>query len=286
MSQNPDDSLINALKDLVERSENSSKRFLQKRNLLDPDHVGFGKNYNSSLLYNEAGQKFDDDPPFVLYGCIPKTKLELDITSMEIQNWFVNNKTVTIENKKITMLHDKRMFDLDSITFNDDYNGRIRHYVEFLENGYVEQGYTFPLIYDYKNDLPPALDLGRITSMLWGFLSFCKKFYDFVKCDSDFDIFLAIRNSRYFTLAGFNGKLENGYAYSEPDKTGRFTKTYRKNILLSKEILSTKFTEENIKKIVRRFSDKIANCYNLEFSYSYDYDGTLNEKNFYTRQYY
>lgn len=282
MTQNPDKTLIDSLRKLIEQSDNS-RNFLQKRNLFDPNDDNFAKNHNSKLLHNYAGAQFEADPPFVLYCCLPDTNLALDINSTKFKEWFADNKVITVESHNINVIPNTKKFDLDSITFNNNYNEKIDHYVEFLENGYVEQGYSFPLIYDYKKNLPPALDLGRTTSMLWAFLLLCKKYYEFAQIKTNFEILLVIRNSIDLSLTGFNGKLGDGRVWVDPYvKGGEFSKTDRKHIIIKKKLKSISELSDNyIKEMVRNFSDKVANCYNLEFSRSYNHDGSLNEENFY-----
>lgn len=278
MSQNPDKSLIDELRNLIMPIDYYQK-FLQKRNFCNENDENFGINHNSKLLRNYAGEKFKDDVPFVIFYCMPKLDLEIDITSEKFKEWIDNNKITEIESHKITTIPYKQKFDLDSITFNNDYNGQIGRYVEFVENGYVENGFTFPLIYDYNNDLPPALNLGRTTVTFWAFLMLCKNYYNFIKFKDGFEMAIIIHNAKNLALAGFNGKLPNNMIWSDPykDRSGDdLPKTYRNNIILKKKLDSiSQLTDSNVKKIIRHFSDKLANGYGLEFSRSYNYDGSM-----------
>jgi len=155
------------------------EKFLISRKLIDSDHDDFGLNYNSQMLHNDAGSEHDTNPPFVLFSSCPIDLMnDVKVKSAEHIQWIKENSRIEIQGHEIDYLKiSKTHYDLDSLILNDDFNGCIRQFIEFNENGFIEQGFSFPMIYDGREEMPPGLSLGRITIAFWCFLYFLKKYY-------------------------------------------------------------------------------------------------------------
>jgi len=262
--------------------KNITKDFLKQRNLLDVDSEDYLVNNNSNSI--TAPRNDLENKPFVIFSSCPNPLLEnLQVKNQEFQEWVDKNSTINLEEHSVILISkSKKNFDLGSITYNNDYNSRIGRYIEFFENGFVESGFGFPLIYGWKDERT-FLNLCRTTGLFWAFLLFIKKFYDLHKYDGNLDIRICVHNSQSLTLTGFGGKLENGNIWLDPSGDWYDTSTpstHRQNLEIRKSISIEELISKNILKIAREFSNKLSNVYGLESSKCYDYDGSFNFKNF------
>lgn len=273
----------NEINEIINESKHAEE-FLKKRNLFDVDAENFAVNYNSKILKNFANSEITDTPFVTFSSCTHPFIANLKISDKEFLGWLENNSNCAINSHTVTIIPEsKKRFDLDSITFNDDYNGYIHRYTEFIENGYVEQGFTFPLIYDMRQEKLSILDLCRTTGLFWAFLVFIKKYYNWMKFDQSLDVRLIVHNSNSLTLSGFGGKNEHGNNWPEP--TGMWwdqplPATYRPNLEIKKTINAKELSNVEIPKIAKEFSDRLANAYNFDFSRCYNHDGTFSFDNF------
>lgn len=269
--------LIKELSELFNKNKNK-KQFLKERNLLDENANDFAVCHNSNTLRNTGGKTVEENPTFVTFSAclVPLTK-NLEIKNTKFFDWIEKNSNAQINDHSVNLIpKSKKIFDLDSITFNNDYNGRIFRYAEFIENGYVEHGFTFPLIYDI--DDRAVLDLCRTTGRFWAFLIFIKKYFDWQKFNQTLEIRLIVHNCKELTISGFGGKNENGQYFAEP--TGQwwdydYPSTHRQNIEILKSIKIAELTTKNITKNTKEFSDKLAHTFNLDSSRCYNHDGTF-----------
>ncbi len=185
------------------------EKFLEFRNLLDLESENFGLNHNSRRLHDDANSESKKDIPFVLFSACPTDLMEIAVKDSNHIQWIKEHSTITIQDYEINYLKtSKEHFDVDSLILNDDFNGRIRQYVEYYENGFIEQGFTFPMIYGGGRDEPIGLSLGRITMAFWCFLYFFKKYYSKIKFSGNIDLRIIIRNSDVLSLTGFKGKTD------------------------------------------------------------------------------
>ena len=199
--------------------------------------------------------------------------------------WIKENSMITIQDYEINYLKtSKEHFDVDSFILNDDYNDRIRQYVEFYENGFVEQGFTFPMIYGGRRDEPAGISLGRITIAFWCFMYFLKKYYSKIEFSGNIDLRIIIRNSDILSLTGFKGKTETeGIMWMgiyDNNHNHNITKTHHKNILIKKRVDLNILSDSMIEEIVKIFSNKIANAYDLDSAKCYNFDGTFSFENY------
>lgn len=267
-------------------TEKEFEKFLNLENLTDPNSEDFGLNHNSQNLHNDAGAQHEKNPPFVLFSSCPIDLINYEkIKTPEHIQWIKENSKIKIQDYEIDYLKpSQEHYDIDSLILNDDFNGRIRQFIEFNENGFIEQGFSFPMIYDGNNDDPSGLSLGRITIGFWCFLYFLKKYYSQMNFSKKIDIRIAIRNSDILTLTGFKGKTERDGiiwigAYDN-NSNRNFTNTYHKNILIKKEIDLELLSDSKIAEIVKLFSNKLANAYDLDSAKCFNHDGTFSFENY------
>lgn len=261
------------------------EQFLEFRNLFDPESENFGLNHNSKKLHNEIGLESEDKIPFVLFSSCPTDLMEFNVKDSNHIQWIKENSNVTIQKYKINYPKaSKEHFDIDSLILNDDFNGRIRQYIEFYENGFVEQGFTFPMIYGNRKNEPCGVSLGRITMAFWCFLYFLKKYYSKIDFTRNIDLRIIIRNSDILSLTGFKGKTErDGIIWMgiyDDNHSHNITETHHKNILIKKEVDLNSLSNSKIEEIVRLFSNKIANAYDLDSAKCYNFDGTFSFENY------
>lgn len=262
------------------------EKFLTSRNLIDPNSDNFGLTHNSRNLHNHAGSQHEENPPFVLFSSCPGDLMEdIKVKTSEHIQWVKENGRIKIQDYDIHYLKlSSEHYDIDSLILNDDYDGHIKQFIEFNENGFVEQGYSYPMIYSGPRDSPPGLNLGRITIAFWCFLYFLKKYYSQMNFSKKIDIRIAVRNSDILTLTGFKGKTErDGIIWMgayDSNRSHNFTNTHHKNILIKKEIDLELLSDSKIAEIVKLFSNKIANAYDLDFAKCFNHDGTFSFENY------
>lgn len=260
------------------------EKFLEFRHLLNPESEGFGLNHNSQNLHDETNSESKDKVPFVLFSSCPTDLMDVNVKNSTHIQWIKENSNITIKKQNIHYLKSsKEHFDIDSLILNDDFDGRVRQYIEFYENGFIEQGFAFPMIYGDRKDTPYGVSLGRITIAFWCFLCFSKKYYAKIGFSGNLDLRIIIRNSNILSLTGFKGKInENRIWTGIYDDRGshNITKTHHKNILIKKKVSLKELTETKIEETVKLFSNKIANAYDLDFARCYNFDGTFSFENF------
>lgn len=261
------------------------EQFLELRHLFNPESEDFGLNHNSQKLHDETNSESKDKVPFVLFSSCPTDLIEFNVKDSNHMQWIKENSNVTIQEYKINYPKaSKEHFDIDSVILNDDFNGRMRQYIEFYENGFVEHGFAFPMIYGNRKDDPYGLSLGRITIAFWCFLYFLKKYYAKIDFSGNIDLRIIIRNSDILSLTGFKGKTEiDGIVWMgiyDDSRSHNITETHHKNILIKKEVDLSSLSDSKIEEIIRLFSNKIANAYDLDSSKCYNFDGTFSFENY------
>lgn len=278
------DTFKKILDNLIEHNKKEDS-FLLKRNLIDPDKEDFGINHNSKTLLDCHHKGDTKIHSFVTFSAYPTESKKYEINDKKFHDWIKDNSTVNINEHVVQIIPDSKIhYDLDSITFNNDYNGIIRRYTEFVENGYLEQSFVFPLIWDsHKNDLI-VLDLCRTTGLFWAFLIFIKNYYKYQKYLKNLEIRLIVHKSKELTLSGFGGTVDNNHFWTEPTGDSyygeKLPSTHRDNIEIKKDVLIKDLTDIQIPIIAQNFSNKLSNGYDLEFAKCYNHDGTFNFKKF------
>lgn len=258
--------------------------FLRKRNL-DNEADNFCQSTNTDKLYSKTN--CGSDRPLVLFSAYPLNPLDdIQVNSSDYDKWLKKYQNIKLENQWIKFLVGSKTPGLDEITYDStsSYN-RFMNCIEIHSNGFLEQGFTTPLLFIPSNvnqiDEKIKLHLCWLTGAFWAFLIFCKEHYNYCKYDNDFRILLSIRDANRLTLRGFGGALENGNKWAEPGSSNRDAKlpvTDRSHIQIKETIDTTNLTCEAIKELVKKFADKIANAYGLNMAYCYNYDGTINNE--------
>jgi len=260
------------------------EKFLEFRNLFNSESENFGLNHNSQKLNDETSSESEDKSPFVLFSSCPTDLIEINVKDSNNIQWIKDNSNIKIKEYDIKYLKTpKEHFDIDSLILNDDFNGRVRQYIEFYENGFVEQGFAFPMIYGGRRDEPIGISLGRITMAFWCFLYFLKKYYSKTDFSGKIDLRIIIRNSDILSLTGFKGNTEGNRTWIgiyDDNHNNNITETYHKNILTKKEVDLNSLSDSKIEEIVKLFSNKIANAYDLDFARCYNFDGTFSFENY------
>ncbi|EGP93268.1 hypothetical protein [Nitrosarchaeum koreense] len=260
------------------------EQFLEFRHLFNPESEDFGLNHNSENLHDETNSESKAKVPFVLFSSCPTDLMEINVKDSSHIQWIKENSNITIQEYEINYLRvSKTHFDIDSLILNDDFNDRVRQYVEFYENGFIEQGFAFPMIYGNRKDDPYGVSLGRITIAFWCFLYFLKKYYTKLGFSGNIDLRIIVRNSDVLSLTGFKGKINENRIWGgiyDDSSNHNVTKTYHRNILIKKEVSLNGLTDYKIEEIVKLFSNKIANAYDLDFARCYNFDGTFSFENY------
>lgn len=262
-------------------SEQSSRSFLEKRNLLNESSENFAKNKNSEKL--QTSEYLEDKTPLVLFSTCPENLLDdVPVNSIEFEEWLGEFRAMKVDDVKIPFLRGSKKIGLGVSTYFYEHSSHYNRYLEFNSNGFVEQGFTNALIYPLGrkelSNTPLLLNLCWLTGTFWAFLLFCKEYYKYIKYDGKIEIFLSIKDANELMLMGFGGKSGEHSVWAEPWRGWDMEKpqTDKDNILLKQKLDLNSLTEEEIKKIVRNISDKIANAYGLDSAMCYNMDGTIN----------
>jgi hypothetical protein len=244
---------------------------------------GFGNNLSSTKLHNSV-EHFIEPKPVVLFSASPKFLLEgIKITSTEFKEWLFQHARLKIKDRNTIFLPSlEPEVRLGSVTYYNHINGEKTKYLELQDNGFIEQGFTNPQIYGINQSgfKSPIIHLCFTTGAFWTFVTFCKKYYDYLNYEGELDIRLIISNSDKLVPIGFGGTTKQG-KWAEPFDsfywTGSIPHTDYRHIMLKKEISSKNIlSEEFIEDLVHDFSNKIANAYGLEFSMCYNEDNSFN----------
>ncbi len=279
----------NKPKKITKTTPKDSDVFLINRGIGDPESPSFGSNKIIEKISTRVEQELEvDGKSHVLFSVCPHHLIErIDITSSALKDWIKDHVDVQLESLRTPCVPRKRKIGLDNIVYYDDPTGeeKFYKYLEINRNGFIEQGFTVPLIWSWKyTDKNLAwLQLCFLTGAFWAFLKFCKNLFDHLQFEEKFDVFLSITNSQNLVLRGFGGTTRRG-VWAEPESIygeGKFPTTEIKNIGLTiPSITKDSLTDDYIKKQARMMSDRISNAYGIETSRCYNLDGSFNFKLF------
>ncbi|MCH8915790.1 MAG: toll/interleukin-1 receptor domain-containing protein [Thaumarchaeota archaeon] len=280
-------------KTTIKTTNETFQTFLQKRYLLDQNSSHFGINPNSKKLRNRLPHLAEVEQPFVLFSASPTNLLDdLPVNSRNFEEWLEKFRSIELENSRLVFYKGTKKIGLDTVSYFYDHPSEYSRYLEFNSNGFVEQGFTDPLIYPFHgSELSDAilLHLCWMSGAFWAFLLFYRKYCEYMAYDGEFDISLSIRNANSLMLMGFGGSTDNNAKWSEPWTSYwdvSKPKTEKTNIQIKKHLNLNSLTDKKIKELTREFSDKIANAYGLEFALCYNNDGTINQEliNYYNKK--
>lgn len=258
--------------------ETTSTNFPKMRNL-DPTSSNFLQNQNSDRLENIMAKSARSSNPLVLFFSCPVRLLnDVNITSSEYRSWLKNFQKISVEGIDIPFYGHNEKIGFEKMTYYNGDANKFSNYLEICSNGFIEQGFTQPLLYQYSGE-HPVLHSCWLAGAFCAFLTFCGKHYAKFEYEDEIDICLSIRDAQELALVGFGGKNENGNTWADPyghDWGDSVPSTDEPNLQMPLRLQVSDLSEERIKAITRVFSDKIANAYGLDFALCYNYDTTLN----------
>ena len=266
-----------------------STNFLKKRKLYDAESTNFAENEHVGLLKTQVEDELaPNGKSIVFFSACPKILKDMvDVNSKVFTDWLEQHQTIKIQDHSSKFLKGDKTISLDQLTYYYDHSGQgdIYSYIDFMKNGFFEQGITRWIIHSDATQKGKfvLLNLCFLTGAYWAFLIFCKKYYEKIRYEEEFDVFLSIRNSKDLTLMGFGGKIkkDNGESkWAEPYDhwwDSKLPQTKLLNISLRLESITTKdLSDDFIEKQVRKISERISNAYGLSSSMCYNFDGTFN----------
>lgn len=268
----------------IESTSETSEKFFQKRNLFDKQSSDFGKNVNSEKLKNNITCLDKSTKPILLFSSCPVNLLDdVPVTSKEFENWLEQFRTISLKNQKLVFLKGFKKIGLDQISYFYDNPNEYSRYLEFISNGFIEQGFTNPIIRQGRTgelEKTVFLHLCWLTGAFWAFLLFCKQHYDHIHYDGDIEIIMSVRDAKDLLLMGFGGTIDDRRRWAEPWESSWYgyekSRTDETNLKISKKTNLKMLDDGKIEKITREFSDKIANAYGLESALCYNADGSIN----------
>jgi len=269
---------------IIPENGESSDEFLKMRNM-NTDLYQLGTHRLSGYLSTRVKEKTKNGKSFVLFSACPKILNEkIDVHAADFLEWLEQQKTIKIDDvHQSTFLTGKKKINLDTVVYLDSPkgDGDYYKYFEFHENGFFEQGMTDPLVSSFAEggEKYVMLHLCFTTGAFWVFLKFCRKYFEKINFQQEFDVMLTIHNTIDLMLMGFGGTIK-GRKWAEPYSihwNNELPKTEEYSIQLKiNSINKDNLTDDFIAKKVKEFSDKISYAYGLEFSKCYNEDGTFN----------
>lgn len=252
------------------------KKILTKRNLLvDDDNTNFCLNPQTSSLQGGLNDELiPNGIPFVIFSAYPYNSASIEVnTKIEEFKKYSHIKTQKHNVRFLDGIYKPQMNAL--VYYDEKYSNsshkNIRYkYLEFQENGFIEQGFSSDLIYLAGYSKPvPALHNCRLIGTFWAFLEFTKLYYEKNKIEK-YDVMLSIRNSKDLTLLGYDEKFA-GEVWTNDEHSPT---TIQQNIrILIESLIPNELSNEHIAKKVRKIADQIANAYGLRYPTCYDSDG-------------
>ena len=257
--------------------------FLQNRKLLQTDDPDFGTGGSAKKLKAitiDSGRRVNSA---ILFSAYPTTLLDnISAASPECEQWLKKFFNINVDGCNITFIHGDRVPGLRKITYYHETNKSFSEYLEIHDNGFVEQGFTHPLIfYNTPNRIGPRIMLHSCwtAGAFNAFVMFCKNYYEYRGYRGEITILVSIRAAYKLMLMGFGGKDKNGHAWAEPNDfswTKQIPNTDERNISISEKIAIKDMHDEGIRNFTHKFANHIANTYGLNTAMCYNHDGTIN----------
>lgn len=211
------------LKNEQNKNKESSESFLSTRNLLNLQDEYFALNSNSRKLHQRIVGPISAFRPLVLFSACPCHIYDdlVKAASPKLSEWINSINSIILDDKTTQFrIGSKEKITMDSISYHYFVSDPKEHtkYVEFNQNGFLEEGITYPLIREDNVEGKEYifLHLCWVTGIFWQFLEVCRKYYEFLKFDEPIDVFLPIRKSDAMTLFGFGGKVSENTTWVEP----------------------------------------------------------------------
>lgn len=253
--------------------DESVKEFLLKRNLLDSEANNFCKNSQTELLEGTIQKSLlPNGTPFVLFSSYPCKFTDIKVHGDEIDEFLKKFHHINIQDHPIRFLEGEKEIEMDSIVYRHRSRDRaVRKYLEFQKNGFVEQGFSYELIYKAGNPVyQPILNNCWLTGAFWAFVKFCKLYYEGIKNVEEFDIIFSVRNCRDLKLLAYRENKKKG---DFPSHNFVVPETERSNIrLLISSLEPDQMTDKIIASKAHEISNSVAHAYGLQNSTCYDHD--------------
>ena len=261
---------------------NGHTSFLRERHLDSMDSSfsmgGSAKNLQGKEL------KYDTrSPPAVLFSACPTKLLDnLPIISQEYSQWAKQFASIPMDGCNVRFLRGNRIPGLRKVRYYHESKEFYTRYLEILANGFVEQGFTYPLVRTYNDrriGTNTMLNLCWITGALNAFLVFSRAHYTYHGYVGEIELILSIRHASKLVLMGFGGTTDTGTKWAEPSSINwgeSLPTTDEMHIRIPQKILMQNLSDVTLSSIVRRFSNDIASAYEMDPDMCYNHNGTIN----------
>lgn len=267
--------------------------FLTKRNLTNPDREEFTINPTSDKLH-DATQKTPNYPNtykrLVQFSACPMNLFEdIEVVSQATRDWIKANIIVTLDEFRYNIMPptEKEKIGMNSLVYRWFTSGdNLRRYLEFQNNGYLEQGEIDPLIRnvhfrDDNNDPVIGLHLNWVIGAYWGFLLFARNYYKWRQIRDEIKVSLNIHNTDDLMLFGLGARIGSN-EWTDPTRPyydGAKLVTDEMNVQVANTI-NANTSDDEIAKLVFKASERLCNAYGLPQSRCYNDDGTFNSSLF------
>ena len=265
------------------------EQFLREKNLFDDNDLNFGFIENTMHLYNSFFENDIKSKPFIIFSFIPRYLEDnrVDVVSKDLENWIIDNSKGYDPAPHVEIINQwNKIVTLYGITYpnivhnfkDDSGNDYYWNYCELLNNGYMENGYSYSLFYVAENE-KVILNLTHTVAYFWMILNFAVSYYKKIKYFEDIIFQLSAVNVKGIALGGFGIPEENKqwpapYSWDfEKPPVCRHEKFKFHESFSIKEI-----DDIYIKNIVHSFSKKISRAFGETKDKCFDENGNIHKQ--------
>ena len=262
----------------------SSNKFGEHADLSDMEVIQLRTGYDISspraLFMNyldSSVQVHNDLNPRVYFIMQPKKNLEsISDNCKTIFDKLINHKMIKIQNNSILLNKmNERTPNMDFIKHYSKFQYKT-DYIQHYNNGALLYAFTYPILQIIDGEL--YFMLNNTTMMLLSFISSCREYFKETRYEGSITFEIAIKSSKHMILSHLknDGKIVSAAIRSWMRDSSH--NCDRDNIYLKRDFNNAKFSDDEILKIVKYFTDRILGAYKYDTESSmFDQKGMLSE---------
>ncbi|MBS4059654.1 MAG: ATP-binding protein [Bacteroidetes bacterium] len=241
--------------------------FLTSRNLLDIDSEQFADNFNSKQLFSDIHTKTDYKKPVVLFTLVPSELFneKIEISTNSIHSWFEKNSLghLPFPDKRLFFVHDDYEHKIDGIVIiNNRIDSYPTSYLEMLENGFVEAGFSssFTRLCKDRNEVPHnqvEIHLTPIVGYSMMFLGFLRLVYQHFGISEECLFQISFKNVLNYYPYGVHNQYDLRHIHMRNSINNR----QHQNFKISRKVSPAKLTEKDIHNIGKYVSQRICRVF-------------------------
>jgi len=270
------------------RITNKLEQFLKTRNMFDENDYDFGQTDNSEHLFSRANSESSTLPPILKYSFMPRYLEDnrVDVASKEMAEWIEENSKGFNPAPHVEVIKKwNKIITLYGVTYPDilprkdgqevDY---YYHYVELLNNGYIESGHSYYIFYNHREKKRPIIHLTYTVGLFWIMLEFALSYFKRINYFEEVIFQLSSANIKGIALGGF-GKLSDREKWYEP-YSWDFEKPpvcRHERFKFNESFLVKNMNDDDIVNVVKEFSKKISRAFGETCDKCFSKEGNIDE---------